>query len=63
MTNNLKLYSPKDLEGLGYGSRVTLWRKVKEGIFPAPLIVDGHRRWTEEMLLNYINSKPTLNNN
>ena len=41
-------YRYSDLQSLGYGSRVTIWRKVKEGKFPAP-IDDGIGRpaWLE----------------
>lgn len=46
-----EIYHYKTLEQKGYGSRVTIWRKVKDGLFPAP-IDDGSGRpiWLREDL-------------
>ena len=43
------IYRYKDLEAKGYGSRVTIWRKVKEGLFVSP-VDDGTGRpiWLHE---------------
>ena len=32
-----KLLSYKDLESLGLGTQITIWRKVKEEHFPKPI--------------------------
>ena len=49
MDQELDIYRYKDLEARGYGSRVTIWRKVKEGLFPSP-VDDGTGRpfWLHE---------------
>lgn len=43
------LYRYRDLEIKGYGSRTTIWRAVKNGVFPPP-IDDGRGRpaWLRE---------------
>ncbi len=49
MEQLLDIYRYKDLEAKGYGSRVTIWRKAKKGLFPLP--VDdgtGHPIWFRE---------------
>jgi len=44
-----------DLEALGYGSRTTIWRKIKNGKFPPPDADDGngHPVWFPETLKNH----------
>jgi len=37
MEQILDIYRYKDREAKGYGSRVTIWRKMKEGLFPLPV--------------------------
>ncbi|MCH8976281.1 MAG: transcriptional regulator [Proteobacteria bacterium] len=57
---NINLLSYRDLESLGYGSRVTIWRKVKSGEFPKPLIenVDhARRKWRESDIVEWLESK------
>jgi len=52
-----ELFKYRDLQTLGYGSRSTVWRKVKNGSFPAPLIDgDGMPFWTRDMLDEHIES-------
>jgi len=45
----------RDLKAKGYGSRTTLWRKVKSRKFPAPDVDDGsgHPRWFPETIEKY----------
>lgn len=31
-----EIYRYKDLENAGWGSRVTVWRRIKKGLFPTP---------------------------
>ncbi len=58
MTQNINLLSYNDLEALGYGSRVTIWRKVKNSEFPKPLIDAGHgRKWRESDIIDWLESK------
>jgi predicted DNA-binding transcriptional regulator AlpA len=49
MEQERDIYRYKDLEAKGYGSRVTIWRKVKCGLFPSP-VDDGtsHPIWLHE---------------
>ena len=50
---NLKLLHYSDLAKLGYGSRVTIWRKFKAGKFPAPVMVDGRPAWREQDVIEF----------
>lgn len=52
-----RIYHYRDLQADGYGSRATIWRKIKSGSFPAPLIEpDGRPFWTREMIEEYVES-------
>ncbi|GGF74962.1 hypothetical protein GCM10011332_31260 [Terasakiella brassicae] len=43
----------------GYKSRTTIWRKLREGKFPAPLDLGGHQiGWLYEDVTNWINNRP-----
>ena len=48
----------KDLVDMGFGSRVTIWKKVKHKEFPAPMKfgngVNAPNRWLQEDIDNYI---------
>jgi len=46
------LLSYRDLNAKGYGSRTTIWRKIRNGKFPPPDVDDGsgHPRWFPETL-------------
>ena len=60
MSKSLRLLSYRDLESLGYGSRVTIWRKVRLGEFPKPLIenVDhARRKWRESDIVEWLESR------
>ena len=50
VTRDILGYS--DLDAKGYGSRTTIWRKIKSGKFPAPDVDDGsgHPRWFPETI-------------
>jgi len=67
MTNNINPVEPVDsldeatlldhkwLEAHGHGSRVTIWRKRKEGKFPDPL---KDNKWTLKQIKDHVNSEP-----
>ena len=58
MTNNINLLSYRDLESRGYGSRVTIWRKVNAGQFPAPVDTGfGGKAWRESDIITWLESK------
>ena len=60
MAENINLLSYKDLESRGYGSRVTIWRKVNAGEFPAPVDTGlGRKAWRELDVINWLDSKST----
>ena len=48
----------QDLVDMGFGSRVTIWKKVKHKEFPAPMKlgngVNAPNRWLQEDIDNYI---------
>lgn len=50
MTKDLLGY--RDLEAKGYGSRTTIWRKIKSKKFPPADVDDGsgHPRWFPETI-------------
>ena len=56
MTKDLLSY--RDLNAKGYGSRTTIWRKIRNGKFPPPDVDDGsgHPRWFPETLVKYKDS-------
>ena len=55
---NINLLSYRDLESHGYGSRVTIWRKVKDGEFPVPVDVGyGRKAWKESDIISWLESK------
>ncbi len=42
-------------------SRTTIWRKVKAGTFPAPLVTgENSRGWPEQVIVNHLASLPTV---
>jgi len=62
MTQHEKeLLSYRDLETLGYGSRVTIWRKVKTNEFPSPIDRYGKPAWLREDIEAWKNSRPYIN--
>jgi len=55
---NITLLSYRDLESLGYGSRVTIWRKVNDGKFPKPVDTGyGRKAWRESDIVDWLESK------
>ena len=48
----------KDLIDMGFGSRVTIWKKVKHREFPAPMKfgngVNSPNRWLKQDIDNYV---------
>ena len=48
----------KDLIEMGFGSRVTIWKKVSKSEFPAPIkfgnSVNAPNRWMKEDIDNYV---------
>jgi|LWDU01.1.fsa_nt_gi predicted DNA-binding transcriptional regulator AlpA len=58
MSQNITLLSYRDLESRGYGSRVTIWRKVKDGEFPEPVDTGyGRKAWLESDIIDWLISK------
>ena len=50
-----RLNTYRDLDGRGFGSRVTIWRKVRAGKFPPPTYIDdGQPRWRESKLIAWL---------
>ncbi len=42
-------------------SRTTIWRKVKAGTFPAPLVTgENSRGWPEQVIVNHLASLPRV---
>ena len=58
MSDPLRILSYRDLEIRGYGSRQTIWRKVRAKEFPAPIDL-GHGRigWREPAILEFLESR------
>jgi len=54
---NIKLLSYKDLEERGFGSRVTIWRMVKNNQFPKSINVGHNRKWRESDIAAWLESK------
>lgn len=55
MSENIRLLNYRDLEKLGFGSRVTIWRKCKEYKFPQPIYLNDHSpRWRESEILKFL---------
>ena len=47
---DLQVFSYNDLTSLGYGSRPTIWRKVRAGQFPQPFYIGDRPYWSREQL-------------
>jgi predicted DNA-binding transcriptional regulator AlpA len=52
----------KDVENITGKSRMTIWRWVKLGVFPAPYYINGQRSWAESDLIVWQESLPKKNN-
>ncbi len=46
----------RDLQERGFGSRVTIWRKVRSGRFPAPEDILDRPGWRETIIQRYLES-------
>jgi len=58
MNDNINLLSYRDLESRGYGSRVTIWRRVNAGNFPQPIDTGtGRKVWKESDIVAWLESK------
>jgi len=57
MTNNLNLLYYKDLVARGYGSKSTIWRKVKAGKLPRPIDCGGRPAWPESVMTDWLELK------
>lgn len=58
---NINLLSYRDLESRGYGSRVTIWRKVNAGEFIKPIDVGyGRKAWRESDIIDWLESKANV---
>jgi predicted DNA-binding transcriptional regulator AlpA len=61
MTNYLK---QKDLQEMGFGNRVTIWKKVKQKEFPAPMKfgngINSPNVWHKEDIDEYIQNLRTI---
>ena len=54
-----RVLSYADPAALGYGSRVTIWRKVTLGKFPPPLDLGGGRiGWPESAIVAWLEERP-----
>lgn len=55
---NLDFYTVKDLTDMGFGNRVTIWKKVKRNEFPAPMkmgtSVNSPNRWAKADIEEYM---------
>ena len=57
MSESLRLLSYRDLEMQGYGSRVTIWRKVRAGEFIPPKdLGNGRVAWREQDIIEWLES-------
>ena len=52
-----KLWTCEELTALGLGNRTTLWKYVRDGVFPKPVKLGGTsnspNRWLDEDIKNY----------
>ena len=60
----IQLLNYRDLEEAGFGSRFTIWRKVRTGEFPRPDFDLGtpgrpRPRWTPETVQEHLESRRT----
>lgn len=46
----LEVFDYAKLQANGYGSRVTIWRKVRAGTFPQPTYIGDKPFWTRQQL-------------
>lgn len=53
-----KILRYPDLQARGYGNRITIWRNVRAGKFPAPVDVLGRVGWFEDVIDAWEASRP-----
>jgi len=55
---SMSFLTVKDLSDMGFGSRVTIWKKVRDREFPAPMKfgngVNSPNRWLREDIDNHV---------
>ena len=57
LENNIDLLFYDDMIEKGYGSRATIWRKVKKGTFPQPIDCGGRPAWPVKVITKWLNEK------
>jgi predicted DNA-binding transcriptional regulator AlpA len=63
MTKLPRIYSYRELSAMGYGDRVTIWRRVQEGTFPRPIDMShGRKGWPENLLLSWLEARGVASN-
>jgi prophage regulatory protein len=51
----MKLLSREDLVAKGLTlNKTTLWRKIKDGTFPKPILIGNRHAWPENEIEDYI---------
>ena len=50
----------RDLEERGFGSRATVWRKIRKGEFPPPKNILGRPGWTDSYLNKWLDELPIM---
>lgn len=55
---NTRLLTIKDVAAALNCSRTTVWRKIKAGDIPAPLVICGLTRWKPEQIAALIDGTP-----
>ena len=48
----------RDLTDMGFGSRVTIWRRVRSGDFPTPHDVLDRPAWFPEEIESWLEKRP-----
>lgn len=56
---NTRLLTIKDVSATLNCSRTTIWRKIKSGDIPAPVLICGLTRWKPEQIAALIDRTPT----
>ncbi len=48
----------RDLEEMGIANRVTIWRWVRAGKFPAPIYLNDNPAWLANIIDEWLESRP-----
>lgn len=59
MSNPERINRYRDLTARGFGSHTTIWRKVRNGEFPAPFDILGRPGWPESIITQFLRSRDT----